>query len=203
MTRGKIVVEVETCHGIKGRIVLLGLREGVGFPIGEALTFGNSFSEHDAVDFAETVVGNPEAFHESLEVDEVLRRELGELVEIMEIIMHRQPDFHYFAVFKKIYEGLWETNLIEPEKEAYRFRAKLHKGHLVGHTLAEAGSGFRIKAYHLRLSQGGDSLGDILGIVNHAYVAVHLGLGKVGEQFFRYCYDGPFLRSGIHGCLLL
>ncbi len=94
--------DFQTSPCVDGRVCLLGFGQLDGFPVAESLPFADSLSEEDCEDFLKTCVGDRVFFDEVLELDETLRVERADFVEVMEVVFERESDLCDVGVFEEL-----------------------------------------------------------------------------------------------------
>ena len=158
----EVLVDLEAGPGVDGGILLLGVGEVGGFPVGELLALADLLLEDDGVDLLQAHVGDGILLDEFLQLGEAGGVEGGvEAHELVEVICGREADFDDGCVLQELPQGCGQAGLVEAEEEGVGLGRELEQGDAVPLAALEAGPGLGVKADYRRGAQGGDGALDL------------------------------------------
>lgn len=158
----EVAVDLEAGPGVDGGVLLLGVGEGGGFPVGELLGFADLLLEEDGVDLLQAHVGDLVVGDEFLQLGESGGTQGGlEAPELVEVVVGREPDFADGAVLEELQQGLGQACLVEAEEEGVGVGRELEQGDVVSLAALEAGTGLGVEPHGLGGAQGGDGALDL------------------------------------------
>ena len=132
-----MVVNLLACPGIDCGIVLLTFRKGRSLPVCETLVLGDAFIEYDTEDALQAVVGYIEILDVRLQFHKALRTESAQLMQLMKIILERQPYFLHAAIGQKFEKAVYRADLLETEEETLVATRDLGQRHIIMTELLE------------------------------------------------------------------
>lgn len=132
-----MVVDLLACPGIDCGIVLLTFGKGRSLPVCETLVLGDAFIEYDTEYALQAVVGYIEILDVRLQFHKTSRIEIAKLMQLMKIILERQPYFLYAAIGQKFEEAVYRADLLETEEETLVATRDLGQRHIIMTELLE------------------------------------------------------------------
>lgn len=145
-------------EGVEGGIALLSRGKRRRFPVGKALPFGYPAPEEDAVDARQAVVDDSEILYVLLKVDESSGIEGVDSVEIVEVVVKRNPYLGYLLVLQQQFDRFGKSDHIEPEEKAVCACRKLEESNLMRLPFLETRARLGVEADYVRLTQADNSV---------------------------------------------